>query len=86
MAVRVEIQNIMCATIQLLWELWMYSKEGNRAKLTEFEQVNTVTVMVTVKRGGITEKGKHEWEMLCRTGVSMRKSKRIHIPANLNTY
>lgn len=85
MAVRVEIQNIVCATVQLLWELWMYPKERDRAKLTEFEQANTVIVTVTVRRG-IKEEGKHQWEMRCRTGVSMRKSKRVHIPANLNTY
>lgn len=52
MAERTEIQNIIGATMQLLWELWMYSKERNRVKLTESEQANNVTV----KRGGNTEK------------------------------
>jgi len=32
------------------------------------------------------EKEKQQWGMRCRTGVSMRKSKRIHAAANLNTY
>lgn len=48
MVVREEMQNMMGATIQLLWELWMYPKERNRAKLSEFEQANTVIVIVTV--------------------------------------
>lgn len=56
MAGKTEIQNIIGATIQLLWELWMCSKERNRAKVTEFEQANTVTV----KRGGNTEEEKHQ--------------------------
>lgn len=56
MAGKTEIQNIIGATIQLLWELWMCSKERNKAKVTDFEQANTVTV----KRGGNTEEEKHQ--------------------------
>lgn len=61
-------------------------KGERHTKLTEFEQANTVIVTATLKREGITEKRQHHWEMRYRIGVSMRKSKRIHIPANLNTY
>lgn len=80
MAGRTEIQNIMRATIQLLWELWMCPKERNWVKLTESEQANTVNV----KGGGNTEKEKHQWEMRCRTGVSMRKSKNVRNRINFN--
>lgn len=52
MAGKTEIQNITGSTIQLSGELWMYPKERNRVKFTDFEQAYTVTV----KRGGNIEK------------------------------